>query len=91
MTCQVPELCAERKKELINKSRRKRETGGSDVVDVEIIIHLDGVQQNFSIFYYSDPSFNPFDEANNVKLFESKTKKLTISVSIDCFCNLAMS
>ena len=86
MTCQVPELCEERKTELINISRRKRETRASTgAVQVEIIIYLDGVQQSFSISYYSDPSFSPFDEDNKVKLFESKNKKLTIMVNYDCF------
>ena len=67
----------------LNKTRRKRDTANSDAsTEVEIIIHLDGVNQSFSIYYYIDPSFDQFDEESKTKLFESNKQKLIIRVNI---------
>ena len=83
MYCTSPELPEEKKKLLDNKkvsgSRRKRDTESS--VDIQIVVHLDGYEKSFSIFYYSDPAFDSFEDEDKVKLFESAQQKLTIKVS----------
>ena len=59
--------------------RKKREISNTGSIEVEIIIHLDGVRKPFTLTYFSDPEFQTFDE--EVKLFESQQQKLTIKVS----------
>ena len=82
MICHVPELC-ENLKVNFNKSQQKRDAAYSDgSINVEIIIHLDGVNESFSIYYYSDPSFDPFVEESKTKLFESNKQKLIIRVNV---------
>ena len=86
MDCPALPLTANQKKDLLSivnsrSRRKKREARSAEGLTVEIIVHLDGVQQTFTITYYVDPEFDKFDE--EVKLFESRQQKLTIKVSMN--------
>ena len=73
MVCPTPALTEVLKKYLSRMKRdpvqRKLETHGTGSIQVEIIIHLDGVRKPFTLTYFSDPEFRIFDE--EVKSFDS--------------------
>ena len=83
MVCPTPALIeiqkytSRMKKGLVREKRKTHDTGS---IQVEIIIHLDGVRKPFTLSYFSDPEFQRFDE--EVKLFESHQNRLTIKVSM---------
>ena len=83
MVCSTPPLTKRLQKDLSrmksDQVRKKRDTSDTGSIQVEIIIHLDGVNKSFTLTYFSDPEFQTFDE--EVKLFESQQQKLTIKVS----------
>ena len=76
MDCPALPLSPNHKKDLLSSVNSSSAEG----LTVEIIVHLDGVKQTFTIMYYVDPEFDKFDE--EVKLFESRQQKLTIKVSM---------
>ena len=86
MDCPALPLSPDQKKDLLSivnssSGREKQEARSAEGLTVEIIVHLDGVKQTFTIMYYVDPEFDKFEE--EVKLFESRQQKLTIKVSMN--------
>ncbi|XP_045169868.2 hepatocyte growth factor receptor-like isoform X2 [Mercenaria mercenaria] len=78
--CKVPKAPETLANELAKEQsdRRGKRSDCSECIEVEIVLYLDGVMENFTITYYRDPSVDKLPGKDNVVSLQSKNLRLTI-------------
>ncbi|XP_053374106.1 hepatocyte growth factor receptor-like [Mercenaria mercenaria] len=78
--CKVPRAPKTLTNELAKNqsSERRKRSGCLKCIEVQIVLYLDGVTENFTITYYRDPSIYKLPGKDNVVSMQSENLRLTI-------------
>ncbi|KAH3771586.1 hypothetical protein DPMN_172911 [Dreissena polymorpha] len=77
--CKVP-VAPKGLQQTLETRRQRRATACVGCQEVEIVVKLDGVERNFTLKYFHDPSLSKFN--NGMKLFNVDQQFLTVEVRL---------